>query len=429
MPALPVPGREGDRAFARTLTGLLVVASALLSVVSWYTTWQGMALYLAAWFALLASFGVQSALVLVAWLVGVTEGRRGLLVSVYLITACVSVAFSYVSLHTWFAARERPAVIERALFDRLQAAAGSAQAQLTAAVEEAGRHALALDEMTAAEKAHGFISRSQDADPWLANVRAAVAREAASYGAAYPEGEGAGLRYTAFQRHAALARRSLERLREAQASLSALRARLRPQAASEDQLREFNAAWERIPWTEVRDALHGEVEIEEPPAYSQVVDRAASGQEELLIAFQELVSAPTSRHALALLLAAFIDVIVFLLAYAAGPFVFGAPETRWLAAAAAVDDEEPALFARGLVRKAHASACGLPRLEESSLSDGERQLLLVLASHGLAAAALEDGRRFYLLEAPFHRRLVESLSDRTLALRAAGREAAAGGAG
>jgi hypothetical protein len=137
-----------------------------------------------------------------------------------------------VSLHTWFAARERPAVIERALFDRLQAAAGSAQAQLTAAVEEAGRHALALDEMTAAEKAHGFISRSQDADPWLANVRAAVAREAASYGAAYPEGEGAGLRYTAFQRHAALARRSLERLREAQASLSALRARLRPQAAS-----------------------------------------------------------------------------------------------------------------------------------------------------------------------------------------------------
>jgi hypothetical protein len=283
--------------------------------------------------------------------------------------------------------------------------------------------------MTAAEKAHGFISRSQDADPWLANVRAAVAREAASYGTAYPEGEGAGLRYTAFERHAALARRSLERLREAQASVSALRASLRPGAASEDQLREFNSVWDRIPWTEVRDALHGKVEIPEPPAYSQVVDRASSGQEELLIAFQELFSAPTSRHALALLLAAFIDVIVFLLAYASGPFVFGAPETRWLAAAAAVDGLDPALFARSLVRKAHASASGLPRLEEASLSDGERQLLLLLASHGLAASALEDGRRFYLLEAPFHRRIVESLSDRTLALRAAGREAAAGGTG
>ncbi len=40
------------------------------------------------------------------------------------VTAVVSVAFSYVSLHTWFAARERPATIERALYDELNAAAG-----------------------------------------------------------------------------------------------------------------------------------------------------------------------------------------------------------------------------------------------------------------------------------------------------------------
>ena len=55
--------------------------------MSWYTTQQGMALYLAPWFAFLASLGVQSALVLVAWLVGVTEARRGLLIAVYVVTA------------------------------------------------------------------------------------------------------------------------------------------------------------------------------------------------------------------------------------------------------------------------------------------------------------------------------------------------------
>ena len=54
----------------------LFVSSCLLSIVSWYTTQQGMALYLNSWFALLASAGVQSALVLVAWLIGFSKARR-----------------------------------------------------------------------------------------------------------------------------------------------------------------------------------------------------------------------------------------------------------------------------------------------------------------------------------------------------------------
>ncbi|HVQ26152.1 MAG TPA: hypothetical protein VMV01_13285, partial [Planctomycetota bacterium] len=134
------------------------MSSALLSLVSWYTTQQGMALYLAPWFAFLASLGVQSALVLVAWLVGVSEGRRGLLIAVYVVTALVSIAFSYVSLHTWFASRERPAEVQRRLFDALQAVASRGEAQLASAIAEGETHALALEEMTAAEKQHGFIS-------------------------------------------------------------------------------------------------------------------------------------------------------------------------------------------------------------------------------------------------------------------------------
>ena len=133
--------------------------------MSWYTTQQGMALYLSPWFSFLASLGVQSALVLVAWLVGVSEGRRGLLIAVYAVTAAVSIAFSYVSLHTWFAARERPATIERALYDQLDAAAGRSQELLTAAVAEGQNHVLALEEMTTAEKAHGYISRAAGPGP------------------------------------------------------------------------------------------------------------------------------------------------------------------------------------------------------------------------------------------------------------------------
>ena len=65
----------GESSRARPLVAGLFVSSCLLSIVSWYTTEQGMALYLSPWFSLLASLGVQSALVLVAWLIGFTRSR------------------------------------------------------------------------------------------------------------------------------------------------------------------------------------------------------------------------------------------------------------------------------------------------------------------------------------------------------------------
>ena len=419
MPLPLQPSSAGPAVVSRPLVACLFVSSVLLSVVSFYTTQQGMALYLSPWFSFLASLGVQSALVLVAWLVGVTESRRGLLVAVYAVTAVVSIAFSYVSLHTWFASRERPATIERALYDELDAAAGRSQELLTAAIAEGQKHVLALDEMTAAEMAHGYISRATDQDPYLARVREAVAREAESYGRAYPEGQGQGLRYTAFDRHASLARQTVARLQDVQKGLADFRAGLKPLDPTEQQLRGFRQVFDAIPWSDVRDTLHAKVEPPAVPAYSAFVDRAATGQEDLVIAFAELLSAPTSRHVLALALAAFIDLIVFLLAYASGPFFFGAPEVLWVRAGAALDGADEQVFARDLLRKVGPSSQGLARVDAAALSPGERQFVLLLAARGLAAPVEEEGRRFYLLDADVHRTLAESLSERRVPLRAA----------
>ncbi|HSD67601.1 MAG TPA: hypothetical protein VLF95_12905 [Vicinamibacteria bacterium] len=425
---MPVPLRSpaGQAAVSRPLVACLFVSSVLLSIVSWYTTQQGMALYLSSWFSFLASLGVQSALVLVAWLVGVTDSRRGILIAVYAVTAAVSIAFSYVSLHTWFASRERPATIERALYDELNAAAGKSQELVAAALAEGQKHALALEEMSRAEKAHGYVSRATDQDPYLARVREAVAREAASYGASYPEGEGPGLRYTAFDRHASLARQTVARLQETQKAIADFRAGLRPLAPTEQQLRAFRQVFDAIPWNDVRDTLHAPVELPPVPAYSDFVDRAATGQEDLVIAFTELVSAPTSRHVLAFALAAFIDLVVFLLAYAAGPIFFGAPEERWVRAGAALDSADEQVFARDLLRKVGPSAQGLARVDAGALSPGERQLVLLLASRGLAVPVEEEGGRFYLLDPSVHRTLAESLADRRLPLRASAAQPSAG---
>ncbi len=415
-----VHSSAGQAAVRRPLVLSLFISSCLLSVVSWYTTQQGMALYLSPWFALLASLGVQSALVMVAWLIGVTRAGRGLLVAVYAITAVVSIAFSYVSLHTWFSARERPATIERKLYDELNAAAGRTEELLASAVAEGQKHVAALEEMTTAEKAHGYISRATDADPYLARIREAVAREASSYGAAYPEGSGAGLRYTAFDRHALLARQTVDRLEKAQKAIATYRAGLKPLDPTEVQLRGFRQAYDGIPWNEVKETLHADnLQLPTVPAYSDFVDKTVSGQEDLMVAFGDLLSPSTGRPVLALSLAAFIDIIVFLLAYASGPLFFGAPEERWFAAGAALDSANEQVFVRDLLRKLRPGPQGLGRLEVADLSPGELQLCLLLAARGLAAPVEEEGRQAYLLDASVHQTMVESLADRGLSLRAA----------
>jgi len=403
----------------------LFIASCLLSIVSWYTTQQGMALYLSTWFSLLASLGVQTALVLVAWLIGFTRAKRALLIAVYAITAAVSIAFSYVSLYTWFSARERPATVERKLYDTINDASGRAETLLAAAVNEGQKHVLALEEMTAAEKSHGYISRAQDADPYLAKVREAVAREAQTYSSAYPEGSGSGLRYTAFDRYTKLARQSAEHMQESRRALADFRAQLKPLDPTEQQLRKFRQVYDAVPWNEAEQALHT-ARFERPavPAYADFVDRSATGQEDLMIAFQELFTAPTSRHAFAFALAAFIDIIVFLVAFASGPYFFGTSEQRWVSAGAALDALDQQVFVRDFLRKLTPSERGMARVETSGLTPGEQQLCLVLAARGLAVPVEQEGRLSYLLSQDIHEHRLESLASPGFPLRASARRAA-----
>jgi hypothetical protein len=397
----------------------LFISSCLLAIVSWYTTQKGMELYLSPWFALLASLGIQSALVLVAWLIGFTKSKRGLLIAVYIVTAAVSISFSYGSLFTWFSARERPAVIERKLYDALNGAAGHSQELLAATISEGQKHVLALDEMTQAEKAHGYISRAQDSDPYLAKIREAVAREAQTYSSSYHEGSGSGLRYTAFDRYAKLERQTVQRMLESQKAMAEFRRNLKPLDSTENQLRGYRQVFDAIPWQEAKEVAHLDTfELPLVPSYGEFVDRSATGQEDLLIAFSDLFAAPTSRHIFAFTLAAFIDIVVFLLAYSSGPYFFGAPEDRWFAAAAALDSADGQIFIRNFLRKLVPGSQGMAQADIAGLSPGEQQLCLLLEAKELAVRVQEDERTWYLLDQQIHEHMVESLANRGLSLRA-----------
>ena len=413
------PLSSAGSAASRPLVIALFAASCLLSLVSWYTTQQGMALYLSPWFAVLASLGIQTALVMVAWLIGFSKAKRGLLIAVYAITAVVSIAFSYVSLYTWFSARERPASIERGLYDRLSTAATQTGETLQTAVGEGKRHVLALQEMTDAEKAHGYISRAQDADPYLASIREAVAKEAQSYSSGYKEGSGLGLRYTAFDRYEKLTRESLAQIVQAQGAMAAFRTTTKPTDPSDKQLKSFREAYDQIPWAEVEKTIHsGKLARPELPSYADNVDKTASQQEDLMVAFTELLTNPGGRHIFSLALAAFIDIVVFLLAYSSGPYFFGAPEQRWCEAGAAIDASQSPLFVRSFLNKLRPGRQGMPRVDSEGLTSGEQQLCMMLVSKGMAAAVEESGKSYYLLDSATHESLLDTMASGNFTLKA-----------
>ncbi|MBZ5609604.1 MAG: hypothetical protein LAP38_15185 [Acidobacteriia bacterium] len=409
----------------RPMVKALFVASCLLAIVSWYTTFEGMRLYLSVWFSALASIGVQTALVMVAWLIGFSSpsrdaARRSLLIGVYVVTAIISIAFSYTSLYTWFSARERPATIERKLYDTLADSAGQVQKLVTSGIAEQQKHVVALQELTDAEKTHGHISQAQDADPYLATVRAAVAREGQTYAQGYREGSGEGVRYTAFDRYTRLAQQSLAGMQRSQAQLADFVAKNKPLDPTEKQLQAYRQAYDGVPWTDIEQALHsGRIEKPAVPAYNDFVDRTVSGQEDLLVAFEELFTAPTPRHGFALALATFIDVIVFLLAFASGPYFFAAAEDRWVSAGAALEGIDHQIFTRDFLRKLVPGPRGTARVDVTALAPGEQQLCLLLAAKKLAVLVDDGGRTYYMLEPGIHEHLLESLASQNFPLRAA----------
>jgi hypothetical protein len=219
----------------------------------------------------------------------------------------------------------------------------------------------------------------------------------------------------------------VEHMEDSQRQLTDFRAKLKPLDSTDQQLREFRETYDAIPWNDVEEALHAN-HLGRPgaPNYADYVDRTASEQEDLLIAFQELFTAPTLRHGFSVALAAFIDIVVFLLAYASRPYFFGSAEQRWLAAGSALNSRDEQVFVRDFLRKLRAQPPGMVRVKADDLTPGELQVCSLLVSKGMAATAAggmaataeQDGRVVYLLGPEIHEQLLDVLATPGVHLRA-----------
>ena len=135
-------------------------------------------------------------------------GRRSLLIGVYVVTALISISFSYTSLYTWFSARERPAMIERRLYDTLNVRRRDAETFDRSHRRAAEARARAPGDDGRREDARSHFARAgcrcipgTCGRPWRGKRRPTRRN--------YKEGSGEGVRYSAFDRYTKLAEQSL----------------------------------------------------------------------------------------------------------------------------------------------------------------------------------------------------------------------------
>src|SRR5262245_2876622 len=90
---------------------IVLLATILASVVSFYATTQGLRRYFEIWVAVGMAGAVQLALFGLAWLVGLQRAAGSFRSAVlYLVVMTFSVTFSYVFFHSTLAREVRPAV-------------------------------------------------------------------------------------------------------------------------------------------------------------------------------------------------------------------------------------------------------------------------------------------------------------------------------
>jgi hypothetical protein len=111
--------------------------------------------------------------------------------------------------------------------------------------------------------------------------------------------------------------------------------------------------------------------------------------------------------------------VVFLLAFASGPYFFGTEEQRWVSGGAALEGLDLQIFTRDFLRKLGPGPRGMARVDVTMLTPGEQQICLVLAAKKLAVVIEDDGKKYYMPEQGIHEHLLGSLAVQDFPLRAA----------
>lgn len=308
---------------------LLYFATALIALVSLYTTFEGMNLFLRTDMALVASSGVQISLYAVAWSIRLAKRYiLGLLV-IYILTAIVSIGFSYINFYNTFSREIKPFEIRRAAFDSTISIYARIDEQLllskgNALLIDSALTKYQLDELKGNSPIiSGKIANHLYVKKVLSGASEIIKEWELKHNKKYQPGPGKGPLYNYISNKLQEVRIRSNELNVTMSSIHSLRNQLNPNSNATSNFKILAEAYGKIPWGIVKEFI-GE-NIYKPltlPSIEKFTEQFSSKQEEFSKFVIEAYTNFTGSKIIALILATILDLLIFIIAYAGRPSYF-----------------------------------------------------------------------------------------------------------
>ena len=311
------------------LTMIMIYAgTAMLSVLSFFTSFYGMEILLDTPLALVGSLGLQIALLGVAWSLIKNKESRAAYLTVFAVAATFSVFFSYANFDSSLKAPTRSANARGAYTGEARPAL-DAYSSLAKNAALHGHYQLErLNRLVIMEQEKGWATVSDEGmqDGYVQSVIDGARRTIGSWedlhGAEYSQGAGYGIITDFLESGLNQAQTAVGRIEDYVAATDSAMLSLSTGLPVEDQYRLVNHAWVTFPISEI-ETLGGDLPaLPLPPEMAEFVEQPTSRQEAFMLVIDDLFEMDyLAAFSLALALA--IDLIVVLIALAGSHFLEG----------------------------------------------------------------------------------------------------------
>lgn len=308
-------------------TFMIYLGTFLLSVLSFFTTFNGMTVLLDRQLAFIGSLGLQIVLLGIAWSLMRLRNNKLAYISAFGLAAAFSIFFSFVNFDTGLQEKTR-AHKTRGQYSEVLREVLADYGQTAKQASMKGRYQVSrIEKLLELEHDNGWAtivdegSRDEYIQSIIEGARATVLSWEKQQGEKYNQGKGRGIITNYLETNLAQLDENLIIINNYIESVDSLALALNSERTIADQVEIANRAWIGFPLNEVEVLIASSVKIPMPPNQANYIEKSVNRQQAFMLVLDDLLE--MNKLALfALLLAIAIDLIIIIMAFA-GSLIVG----------------------------------------------------------------------------------------------------------
>ncbi len=304
---------------SRMASGMIYAGTFLVAVLSFFTTYQGLTIFLDKWLALIGSLGLQTAMLGIAWSLMRVRKNRLSYVFVFCAVAAFSMFFSYANFNNRLKGELRAQEARASYADSARPVLRDYAALAKKAVNHGEYQVQRLNALLAMEESKGWATVIDEGsnDPLLQSVIDGARRTVESWnknqGETYQQGSGRGIILDYLRNWETQVGNQVSAMKEYTTVIDSMSLRLGSEVPVATQYEMVNWAAVNFPQSEFRMILAVEPTLSEPPFTSAYVETPANGQQALSLVIGDMAH-PDKLTSFSIIFAVVIDLMVLIMA-------------------------------------------------------------------------------------------------------------------